>query len=287
MRTIPVIALVISGSLASSAIAAPQAPTPPAKGSLEDKLQGQYTLTQPTADNTDIVTAGAVLVLQKTGLVAGAVSSKVIIQDTYKDGILKGGKSAAVQKFRGLGLPGVPGAGVADTPTRDFVKGEKVYVTNISRKDTGLVFDLISCDAFDNVRYRASLRFDYAKGALDAATFEQVQAMVSQVFAIAPADDSSAAAQAPAGQGAQQGAAQAQGAAQQADAPPAAIPPPPPPPDEPVAPPKTVALGQTVDTVVANFGQPDKIVKLAGTKQVYYYKDFKVTFVGGKVTDVQ
>ena len=75
--------------------------------------------------------------------------------------------------------------------------------------------------------------------------------------------------------------------AQQADAPPAAIPPPPPPPDEPVAPPKTVALGQTVDTVVTNFGQPDKIVKLAGTKQVYYYKDFKVTFVGGKVTDVQ
>jgi hypothetical protein len=42
-----------------------------------------------------------------------------------------------------------------------------------------------------------------------------------------------------------------------------------------------------VDVVVANFGQPDKIVKLAGTKQVYYYKDFKVTFVGGKVTDVQ
>lgn len=288
MRTIPVIALLISGSLAPAAFAAPQAA--PAKGSLEDKLEAQYTLTQPTADQSDIVTAGAVLILQKNGLVAGAVSAKIGIQDSYKDGQLKGGKVATVQKLRGFGIPGLPGGpDSSNTPTRDFVKGEKVYVTNISRRDAGLVFDLISCDAYDNVRYKASLTFDYPKGALANATFDQVQANVAQVFSIAPPDTSGGDAAQPAAQGAEQGAVQGQAAQQQqqTDAPPPDIPPPPPPADAPTAPPKTVSLGQTVDVVVANFGQPDKIVKLAGTKQVYYYKDFKVTFVGGKVTDVQ
>jgi hypothetical protein len=33
-------------------------------------------------------------------------------------------------------------------------------------------------------------------------------------------------------------------------------------------------------------GQPEKIVNL-GTKQIYVYKDLKITFVSGKVSDVQ
>jgi hypothetical protein len=33
-------------------------------------------------------------------------------------------------------------------------------------------------------------------------------------------------------------------------------------------------------------GQPDKIVDLK-TKQIYVYKDLKVTFVKGKVSDVE
>ena len=37
---------------------------------------------------------------------------------------------------------------------------------------------------------------------------------------------------------------------------------------------------------MTSFGQPQKIVNL-GTKEIYYYPDMKVTFVGGKVTDVQ
>ena len=57
---------------------------------------------------------------------------------------------------------------------------------------------------------------------------------------------------------------------------------PPPPPADP----KTIGLGQTTQQVVASWGQPDKIVKLA-TKQIYYYKDLKVVFVNNKVSDVQ
>ena len=50
--------------------------------------------------------------------------------------------------------------------------------------------------------------------------------------------------------------------------------------------PKTVELGQTTAQVEAAFGKPDKILKI-GAKTIYVYKDVKVTFVNGKVSDVQ
>lgn len=49
---------------------------------------------------------------------------------------------------------------------------------------------------------------------------------------------------------------------------------------------KTVELGQTPEQVKSALGAPDKIVKL-GTKEIYVYKDMKVVFVDGKVSDVQ
>src|SRR5208283_4225659 len=57
-------------------------------------------------------------------------------------------------------------------------------------------------------------------------------------------------------------------------------------PAQPPAPPPTIQLGQTPDEVTAALGQPEKIVNL-GAKQIYYYKDMKITFVKGKVSDVQ
>jgi hypothetical protein len=62
-----------------------------------------------------------------------------------------------------------------------------------------------------------------------------------------------------------------------------AIAPPPPPAD---APPPTVAIGQTMDQVTAGFGQPLKVANLGG-KTIFYYKDMKVTFTNGKVSDVE
>ena len=73
-------------------------------------------------------------------------------------------------------------------------------------------------------------------------------------------------------------AAQAAAPAQQFDT----IAPPPPPPADPTQ----IGLGQTVDQVTAALGQPTKIVK-AGAKQIYIYKELKVTFVNGKVSDVE
>jgi len=42
----------------------------------------------------------------------------------------------------------------------------------------------------------------------------------------------------------------------------------------------------SIDEVVGAMGQPEKKVSL-GVKQIYYYKDMKVIFMSGKVSDVQ
>ena len=50
--------------------------------------------------------------------------------------------------------------------------------------------------------------------------------------------------------------------------------------------PLTISLGQTTDQVVAILGNPQQILN-AGTKQIYRYKDMKITFISGLVSDVQ
>jgi len=57
-------------------------------------------------------------------------------------------------------------------------------------------------------------------------------------------------------------------------------------PAAPAAPPAEISLGQTIDQVTAILGQPKTVVDL-GNKKTYVYKDMKVIFTGGKVTDVQ
>jgi hypothetical protein len=77
-------------------------------------------------------------------------------------------------------------------------------------------------------------------------------------------------------------------------APPPAPPPAPAPPPVPVttdtspapAGPVTISLGQTIAEVEAINGKPDKIIDL-GAKKIYVYKDLKITFTDGKVSDVQ
>jgi hypothetical protein len=284
--------LLVAVVAAAFSLAQAQAP----KATLETQLEAEYTLTTPTADNTDIVTMGSTLILQKKGFSAGAVANKVPMQNTYKDGQIKSA-GAAVRK--GLGgfssLGGVPGFGglagasaaagtAAGTagPARDFVNGEKVYVTKITvdRGKNGIVFDLISDSYGDAGRYKASLRFELPKGALASGDLTQVDPVIAEVFKIAPADQSAAA---PAATAAPAPVPVAPAAPEPVLAP---IAPPPPPPPDPVVETKSIEVGQTKDQVVAILGKPDKTVKV-GTKEIYQYKDLKVTFVNGKMTDAQ
>jgi hypothetical protein len=70
-----------------------------------------------------------------------------------------------------------------------------------------------------------------------------------------------------------------------APAPMPAIAPPPPPPAAAAVPP-TISLGQTMNQVTAAFGEPLKVANLGG-KSIFYYKDMKVTFINGKVSNVE
>ncbi len=55
----------------------------------------------------------------------------------------------------------------------------------------------------------------------------------------------------------------------------------------PSAPPASkVTAGQTIEEVTALVGQPKQIVEV-GTKKVYIYPAFKITFVDGKVASVE
>jgi hypothetical protein len=66
--------------------------------------------------------------------------------------------------------------------------------------------------------------------------------------------------------------------------------PPPAPTTQPVvtqsASPKSVEIGNTTDEIQSVMGQPDKIINL-GARVIHVYKDMKIIYVDGKVSDVQ
>lgn len=50
--------------------------------------------------------------------------------------------------------------------------------------------------------------------------------------------------------------------------------------------PVSISMGQSIDEVTAALGPPKDTIDL-GAKKIYVYKDMRVTFIGGKVSDVQ
>jgi len=266
-----------------------------AADAIQKKLVATYTLTKATADKTDIVTAGSVVVLQKDNVLMLASTSTNPCRNTYKDGkVTQSGPCRTNEKMKKFSrfTSMIPGAGsVPDTgPSRTFVAGEKFWVTKIEVKDAGkepgIVLSFFT-DAINDQRYATSLYIPF--GAITPSPDEALKA-VGEVITVAPSDDKSgdnaqsapdAGQQQPAAPS-EQPAAPAAAAAAPAEAPPPPIEAPPPPPADPVS----VEMGQTIDQVVAALGQPVKKAKI-GTKDIYYYKDLKVVFVNGKVTDVQ
>ena len=267
-----------------------------AQQAIQKKLESEYQLTKTTDDKSDIVTAGSVLVLHKDKVtMVAATSATNPCMNTYKGGKIVQSKTCAanetakkVGRWGGM-IPGLSSLG--NTPSassRNFVSGEKFWLTKIDVRSNAIVLDFFT-DAINDTRYIGALTIPF--GAVTPSPDEALKA-VAEVITVAPADDS-----ANSGSGDQQ---QQQPAApgrggqkpappQQAAAPPpapeAAPPPldiPPPPPADPVE----IKIGQTTDQVIAALGQPIRKAKTA-TREIYFYKDLKVTFVNGKVKDVE
>jgi hypothetical protein len=221
---------------------------------IQSKLSALFKLTTTTADLTDIVTAGDIVQVRRPGLVMFAVGSQLGPTNTYKAGRISQGFGTLMVMSN------------KQTVQRRFVPGEKFWVTRVMVQNDSISFDLFSDPYFD-VRYYANLKVMFP----DKKTVPPVDTAIQLVAEVLTPGNGG-------GQGAQPAPAPV--------APPApvdAIAPPPPPTD---APPPTIALDQTPEQVVAGFGQPMRVAKL-GAKEIYYYKDMKVTFTSGKVTNVE
>ena len=270
------LSLAVIGVLLCGGVTAAHAQNEDLKDALLKKLNDQFVLTKMTADGMDVVTAGSTVTLHRDGLQMCSVQAKLPMPNVYRDGKISAGKFAWALSM-GMVQPNLPSSQV---PIRPFVADEKFWVTAVGVEHNEVVFKFYS-DAYQDVRYYAQLAFPFNKKSAPSA--DDLLKMIAEVVTAEPPSTS---------QGDAPGAAptSAPPAAPMAPVPPPApmpaIAPPPPPADTPPAPTKTISLGDTKDHVIAAFGQPQKVVQL-GTKEIDYYPDMKVTFIKGKVTDVQ
>lgn len=265
---------VLSAFLVLSGAVGPLTAQSDPKTDLEQKLKQAFPLTTFSPDRSAVVTAGAVVVLQKDKMMTYAVASPMPPVNTYKNGKIGQGMGGFGRDL--LITTMASGAATAnDYPHQTFNTGQLLWVAQISVANDHITFVLWSDPDDNDIRYYGQLNIPFHKGAIPSA--DEALNTISEVLKLQPAGDNSAEQQPP-----------------PAPIPPPApvqqtfIPPPPPPPpaDTPPAPPKTISLGQTKDQVIAIFGPPQKIVQL-GSKEIDYYPDLKVTYLGGKVSDVQ
>jgi hypothetical protein len=197
-----------------------------------------------------------VLVVQKDGIVGVSPPTAVVCPTTFKDNALHPPNAICLMAVK--------------NNSKLIGSNTKVHPTGVSinLKNEKVSLNIVECDSCNGVQepssFKAQVVFQFPKGYLESAEVDQVQGFIGQVLA----EDT--------GGGDQQqqgGDAQAQQQAPQQNAAPAQAP-------------AEITLGQTMDQVQASFGQPDKIVNL-GPKQIYVYKDLKVTFINGKVVNVQ
>jgi hypothetical protein len=248
MTTAIAVAAVLGGGFLGAEIARAQ----DAPSALADQLKSQYKLAKVgmDANGWSVTEAGTVLVIQKGGILGVPPANLAMAAATYKDGELHGPNGFA--------------AAMVGKVSRYLTVGEKIYIfkMDVSVKNDKISLMIIECDSCNGVQqpssYKSQVFFQFPKGYLGKAGASQVQDVISQVLApeAAPSD-------APQSQPQQQAA-----------------------PSQPASDPPTIQIGQTIDQVKAAWGPPERIVDL-GKKQIYIYKDLKITFIDGKVSDVQ
>jgi hypothetical protein len=277
---VPILAI-IAAAVFRAPLAAAQAPT------LEEQLAAQYKLVKMGSDTGgySVVEKGTLLAIQKSGILSVPYSDQSVLSTKYENGTVH---SPSNVLSKGIGF-GMKRFGKEQT-THLFQTGDKVYPSKIevnASKDT-VTIGIVACDTCnktDPPTYnKANVVFQFPKGTLASASAGSVEDTIGQLLAISTDD----AQQAGGDQGAQQGADQGgqQQAGDQGGQPAAAPPQQPAPQDQPPAEPASIDKGMTPDQVQSALGKPDKIVNL-GSKQIYVYKDLKVTFLNGKVSDVQ
>jgi len=268
-RLIPGIVLMAATILPIS-VAFAQAPT------LTEQLAAQYKLVKMGSDTSgySVVEKGTLLAIQKGGILAVPYGDQNILANKYEGGTIHAPSGLSL-----MGRKSIMGKFGKEQTTHLFAVGDKVYPMKIDvnvAKDTVTV-GIVACDTCnktDPPTYnKANVVFQFPKGSLAAADGLAVEKVVGQVLLISDEQDDKGGDKAADKGGDQQQGAQDQGQGQQAA-------------EQPAAEPASIEKGMSPDQVEAAMGKPEKKVTL-GAKQIYYYKDMKVIFMNGKVSDVQ
>jgi len=226
---------------------------------LQEQLNAQYKLVKMGSDSGGIavVEPGTLLAIQKGGVLSVPWKAVAVCPAKFQDNSL----------HPSVGFC----AGMVKSVSKYYQVGDKVYPAKIevNLDKAKISFTVVACDSCNGVNPPTSMKgevvFQFAKGYLEKANAGEVEDTIGQVFAISDQDQQ--------GQGNDAGQQQQGGQQQPAQ-------------QEQQAEPQTIQLGMTTDQVQAALGKPEKIFNV-GAKQIYVYKDVKVTFLNGKVSDVQ
>ncbi|HXM65331.1 MAG TPA: hypothetical protein VN911_01265 [Candidatus Acidoferrum sp.] len=252
-----------------------QAPT------LQEQLTAQYKIVKMGSDTSgySVVEPGTLLAIQKGGILAVPYSDQSILTTKYEGGSVK---SPNALLTKGLGF-GMKKFGKEQT-THLFQVGDKVYPSKIDVNVAGdkvsmLIIACDTCNKTDPPTYnKAQVVFQFPKGSLAKAGAGEVEDTIGQLLSISDDAQQAGGDQGGGQQGeGQQGGGQQGGQGQQAEQNQQ---------PQPQAEPQSIEKGMTTEQVEGAMGKPEKIVNL-GPKKIYVYKDLKVTFLNGKVFDVQ
>jgi len=272
-KMIPAIVVIVCATMFSVSRAGAQG----APVSLQEQLAAQYKLVKMGSDTSgySVVEAGTLLEIKKGGILGVPYSDSGVLATKYEGGTVHGPSGLSV-----MGRKSIMGRFGKEQTTHLFPAGDKVYPTKIDvnlSKDT-VTMSVVACDTCnktDPPTYnKAQVVFQFPKGSLAKASAGEVEDTIGQLLAISEEGQQQ-------DQGGQQGGQDAQGGQgapggqDQSTAQP-----------QPQAEPASIEMGMTPAQVEAALGKPEKKVTL-GPKQIYYYKDMKVTFKDGKVSDVQ
>ena len=269
-----VIAIMVLAPVASA-----QAPT------LQEQLLAQYKLVKMGSDTSgySVIDKGTLLEIKKGGILGVPYGDNNVPACHYENGSVKGPSSVAL-----LGRKSIMGKFGKEVSTHLFASGDKVYPMKVDvnvAKDT-VTLGIVACDTCnktDPPTYnKAQVVFQFPKGSLANANAGGIEDTIGQLLSITDEsqdqaqddkqqDQGQQGGQGGGGQGGGQGGGGQAGGGQQ---------------DQQQAEPAEIKLGMAMGEVESALGKPDKKVNL-GSKQIYYYKDMKVTFKDGKVSDVQ
>lgn len=148
---------------------------------VEQQIAAAYSMSQLTSDGQDLLSVGAVLVLQKDGLLTCQMGKCSTMLNVYQDGLLtqSGLESKLAKGLIALGEAGVP-------VHRKFGAGTKLYLVRVMAKPN-LVYLGLMTDRVDGVRYGATLEIPAPRGIILSSDY-----VLTQLAQIVPASGQSA-----------------------------------------------------------------------------------------------